>query len=187
VGNLNPNKRFDRVIKSIRVLIDRFHESDIQLAIVGDGPHRSQLEKMVSSLRLEERVRMPGSVPHDTLRLWYSAANVFCLASSREGWPNVLLESLACGTPVVATPVGGIPEIISSSKVGLLSEGNESNIAEAIETALNRRWLSDEIAAYAKKFTWEQTALAVREVFDSVLHGEHGIPKVVASKLIVQP
>ena len=187
VGNLTDNKGFDLVIKSFRVLVDRFHEKDIQLAIVGDGPCRSQLEKMILSLRLEGQVRMVGAVSHDKLRLWYSGADVFCLASSREGWPNVLLESLACGTPVVATAVGGIPEIISSDNVGLLSEREESKLAEAIRAALKKSWRSDEIVAYARRFTWEQTALAVLDVFDSVLQGSHGLPGVVASKVIAQP
>ena len=187
VGNLTDNKGFDLVIKSFRVLVDRFHEKDIQLAIVGDGPYRSHLEKMILSLRLDGQVRMVGAVSHDKLRLWYSGADVFCLASSREGWPNVLLESLACGTPVVATAVGGIPEIISSDNVGLLSEREESKIAEAIRAALKKSWRSDEIVAYARRFTWEQTALGVLDVFDSVLHGSRGLPGVVASKVIVQP
>ena len=187
VGNLTDNKGFDLVIKSFRVLVDRFHEKDIQLAIVGDGPRRSHLEKMILSLRLDGRVRMVGAVSHDKLRLWYSGADVFCLASSREGWPNVLLESLACGTPVVATAVGGIPEIISSDNVGLLSEREESKIAEAIRAALKKSWRSDEIVAYARRFTWEQTALAVLDVFDSVLHGSRGLSGVVTSKVIVQP
>ena len=187
VGNLTDNKGFDLVIKSFRVLVDRFREKDLQLAIVGDGPCRSQLEKMILSLRLEGQVRMVGAVSHDKLRLWYSGADVFCLASRREGWPNVLLESLACGTPVVATAVGGIPEIISSDNVGLLSEREESKLAEAIRAALKKSWRSDEIVAYARRFTWEQTALAVLDVFDSVLHGSRGLPGVVASKVIVQP
>jgi glycosyltransferase involved in cell wall biosynthesis len=187
VGNLNPNKGFDLVIKSFRVLIDRFHEKDIQLVIVGDGPYRSDLEKMILSLGLDGRVRMGGTVSHDRLHLWYSAADVFCLASSREGWPNVLLESLACGTPVVATGVGGIPEIISSDNVGLLSERDATKIAEAIRAALKKSWPSDEIVAYAKRFTWEQSALAVWDVFDSVLDGHHGMPGIVPSKMIVRP
>lgn len=154
VGNLTDNKGFDLVIKSFRVLVDRFHEKDIQLAIVGDGPCRSHLEKLILSLRLDGQVRMVGAVSHDKLRLWYSGADVFCLASRREGWPNVLLESLACGTPVVATAVGGIPEIISSDNVGLLSEREESKLAEAIRAALKKSWRSDEIVAYARRFTW---------------------------------
>jgi len=187
VGNLTDNKGFDLVIKSLRILVERFHEKDVQLAIVGDGPYRSQLEKTISSCKLDGRVHMVGSVAHDKLRFWYSGADVFCLASNREGWPNVLLESLACGTPVVATPVGGIPEIISSENVGLLSERDQSKIAEAIRAALKKSWCSEEIVEYAKRFTWEQTALAVLDVFDSVLHGSRGVPGVVASKVIVQP
>jgi glycosyltransferase involved in cell wall biosynthesis len=184
VGNLTDNKGFDLVIKSFRVLADKFHEKDIQLAIVGDGPYRSHLEKLISSLRLDDRVRMVGAVSHDKLHFWYSAADLFCLGSSREGRPNVVLESLACGTPVVATPVGGIPEIISSENVGLLCKRDESKIAEAIRTALRKSWCTEEIVAYANKFTWEQTAVAVRDVFDSVCCGSRGVPGVITSSAI---
>ena len=65
---------------------------------------------------------------HKELCLWYNAADLFCLASEREGWPNVLFESLACGTPVVATKVGGIPEILRSEKLGILVERNVNEI-----------------------------------------------------------
>jgi glycosyltransferase involved in cell wall biosynthesis len=172
VGNLNDNKGFDLVIKSFRILADRFHEKDVQLAIVGDGPYRSQLEKTIRSYKLNDRVQMVGNVIHDKLRLWYSGADVFCLASSREGWPNVILESLACGTPVVATPAGGIPEIIRSDKLGFLTERDEAKIGAAIYEALKKNWQSDDLVAYARNHTWEQTSLAVLGVFESILNGK---------------
>jgi teichuronic acid biosynthesis glycosyltransferase TuaC len=171
VGNLTPNKGFDLLVRAFKILADEFHEEAVQLAIVGQGPYRSQLEKTIASLKLDGRVRLVGPVSHDKLRYWYCAADIFCLASRREGWPNVILESLACGTPVVATPVGGIPEILNSEKVGFLSERDESRIAETIAAALKKSWESDDIVAYARKHTWEYTALAVRQVFESVLNG----------------
>ena len=72
---------------------------------------------------------------------------------------------------MVATPVGGIPEIIDSDKVGFLSERDESRIAETIGAALKKSWESDDIVEHARKHTWEYTALAVRQVFESVLNG----------------
>jgi teichuronic acid biosynthesis glycosyltransferase TuaC len=169
VGNLTPNKGFGLLIKAFRILADECDEKDLQLAIVGEGAFRSELETMISTLKVNDRVHLVGAVSHDKLHLWYSAADLFCLASNREGWPNVILESLACGTPVVATPAGGIPEILSSDTIGLLTERDERKMATAISTALNKKWISDDLVEYARSHSWEHTASAVLGVFQSVL------------------
>jgi teichuronic acid biosynthesis glycosyltransferase TuaC len=175
VGNLTHNKGFDVLIRSFRSLIDEFQEKDARLLIVGDGPCRGELEKMISTLKLDDRIRLVGTVPHDRLYVWYSAADVFCLASEREGWPNVILESLACGTPVVATPAGGIPEILSSETLGLLAERDEGKIAAALFTALNKKWMSEELVEYARNHSWDRTASAVLSVFQSVLGSQKAL------------
>jgi teichuronic acid biosynthesis glycosyltransferase TuaC len=172
VGNLTPNKGFDLLIRAFPIVAAKLEKENIHLAIVGDGPFRGELEKTISTLKLEDRVHLVGAVSHEQLHVWYSAADIFCLASSREGWPNVILESLACGTPVVATRVGGIPEIITCENIGLFTEPSESKIAETIRMALKKGWRPDDIVAYAAKHTWECTAHAVRQVFESVLNGK---------------
>jgi glycosyltransferase involved in cell wall biosynthesis len=169
VGNLTPNKGFDLLVRALKIIVDKFHESDLHLVIVGEGPFRPEIQATIASLGLNDRVRLIGAVPHDSLRLWYNAADLFCLVSAREGWPNVILESLACGTPVVATAVGGIPEIISSNNMGVLTQRDEGAIAAAILAALNKTWVVDDLVNYARSHSWEKTALAVRGVFDSVL------------------
>jgi glycosyltransferase involved in cell wall biosynthesis len=140
VGGLDSVKGFDCLIKATRVLIDEFHVKDVLLLIVGDGVLRNELLAMISACSLDAQVRLVGAVPHEQLRMWYSAADLFCLASRNEGWPNVVVESLACGTPVVATAVGGIPEIITSESVGCLSKSGGRQIAERIRDALMRTW-----------------------------------------------
>jgi glycosyltransferase involved in cell wall biosynthesis len=98
------------------------------------------------------------------------------LASGREGWPNVLLEALACGRPVVATAVGGVPEIIRSDAIGFLTERNEWDIAEKLTLALHKSWRSDIIINYAQTYTWDQVVLSVGEVFASVLPDRVNFP-----------
>jgi glycosyltransferase involved in cell wall biosynthesis len=169
VGNLTPNKGFDLLIRSFATLAARASYRDLRLAIVGDGLIRENLEKLVSDLKLKEKVRLVGAVSHERLHLWYSAADSFCLASAREGWPNVLLESLACGTPVVATAVGGIPEIIRSNNIGLLVDRNENALTEAIDCALKKRWSAENLVEYARMHTWDRTARDVLQGFESVL------------------
>ena len=170
VGNLTPNKGFDLLIGAFPMVAEKLDEEDVRLAIVGDGPFRNELEAMISRLRLEGRVHLVGAVPHAKLRLWYSAADVFCLASHREGWPNVILESLACGTPVVATRAGGIPEILSSDILGLLTERDERKISSAICAALSKKWILEKLVEHARNHSWNHTAVEVLGVFQSVLN-----------------
>jgi glycosyltransferase involved in cell wall biosynthesis len=174
IGHLKSNKGFDLLIKALKILVDEDPESEIYLEIIGDGPSRKELEKLVSILDLDQRVRFRGNMAHDEIHFSYSAADVFCLASEMEGWPNVILESLACGTPVVATSVGGIPEIISSDRIGLLTERTGVQIAQAISAALSKSWCCNDLLKHAKAHSWQRAACAVRDVFEAVLNRRRG-------------
>src|SRR5262249_54389486 len=112
VGSLTEHKGHSGLIAAFGKLLRRW--PDLRLAIVGQGPLRSRLERQIAEEHLEDRVLLPGACLNEELSSWYNAADISCLPSSREGWPNVLLESLACGTPVVATRIGGVPEVITS-------------------------------------------------------------------------
>lgn len=171
VGGLEPVKGFDHLIRAIRILIDEFQLTDVLLLIVGDGALHQQLLRMISACSVDAHVRLIGAVPHEQLRLWYSAADLFCLASRSEGWPNVVVESLACGTPVVATAVGGIPEIISSESVGCLVNSGDRQIAEIIRDALGRTWKSHEIVSYIAQRTWERAARSVIRNLEFAVNG----------------
>lgn len=171
VGHLTPVKGFDLLIQAMKILVkDRLY-NDLFLVIVGEGPSRHKLEQLVLALGVNEHVLLAGEVSHHLLPTWYSAADIFCLASIREGWPNVLLESLSCGTPVLGTKVGGIPEIISSDKVGLIVDRSPEGIADAILVALGRCWSCDSLREHARQFTWEQVTESLSSVFKSVLPG----------------
>ena len=161
VGALESVKGFDYLIKAIRILIDQFRVANVRLLIVGDGRLREELLQMISAYSLDAYVRLVGAVRHDELNLWYSAADLFCLTSRSEGWPNVVIESLACGTPVVATAVGGIPEIISCEALGYITDGGDREIAEKIRAALGRTWCTEDILSHIKHSTWESTARSV--------------------------
>ena len=168
VGGLIPRKGFDLLIKSFHKIAEKVDRKNVFLVIIGDGPEHGRLHELVSQLRLTDSVRFSGDVPHSELYRWYSAADLFCLASSREGWPNVVLEAMACGTPVVATAVWGTPEIISSSSVGLLTERNEEDLADALQHGLSKTWDRNQIVHYARNHGWEQVARSVTEVFQGV-------------------
>jgi teichuronic acid biosynthesis glycosyltransferase TuaC len=172
VGGLESVKGFDHLIGALKILIQEFRETDIFLVIVGEGELRSKLLRMIAERSLDAHVRLVGAVPHDQLRLWYSAADLFCLASRNEGWPNVINEALACGTPVVATAVGGIPEIIRSETLGLLTESDDGRLAEKIRQALGRAWKRGEIACYMEQHSWDNTARSVVRNFETALNGD---------------
>ncbi len=113
------------------------------------------LRRRVAELGLEDHVRFAGPQPHADLGQWFNAANLSVLASRSEGCPNVLLESLACGVPVVATEVGGVPEIIRSGLDGLLAPyGDLPALRAALETALALPWDREALARRAREFDW---------------------------------
>jgi glycosyltransferase involved in cell wall biosynthesis len=133
------------------------------------------LEKIAHEKNVASRVRFLGEIAHDALTDAYRAADIFVLASSREGWANVLLEAMACGTPVVATNVNGTPEVVRDPKLGvLMPERSVSALAKAV-TQL--RALAPDRAAvrtYAEQFSWEETARANKALFlAAARHGFH--------------
>src|SRR5262249_38610968 len=142
IGNLTENKGFHLIIQAVARL--RHRRPDILFVIVGDGEYRSALEAKVRELGLANAVRFVGSRPHESLSEWYSAANVFCLASRSEGWPNVVLEAMACGLPVIATRAWGGAIVISSS-LGILVEREPQALQDAIDDALAKSWDRDSI------------------------------------------
>ena len=136
----------------------------LQLYILGEGPLRSVLDSLVRELNLQDRVRLPGKRPNDELPQWFNAAEVSLLTSSREGWPNVVTESLACGTPVVATRVGGVPEILHSQEFGIVVDQTVDSVADAIERALSKKWDRQAISDQTRPRTWSIVAGEVEEV-----------------------
>ncbi len=152
VGHLIERKGHHRVIEALRLL------PGCELLIVGEGPERVRLEALAGRLGLSARVRLLGARPHAELASIYAAADLLVLASSREGWANVLLEAMACGTPAVASPIWGNPEVVQSREAGLIAR---ENTAEAIAASV-RDLLADPpdraaTRAYAERFGWEAT------------------------------
>lgn len=169
VGALTPRKGFHFLIPALAQIAPRFPA--IHLYILGEGEYRSMLEALIRECKLENQVTLVGKIPNEQLRYWFSAASISCLVSSREGWANVLPESLACGTPVVATRVWGAPEIIVSPELGLLVEQDVQSIAAGLESALIKDWDRQYIAQQAAKRTWQIVAAEVEEFLFSIISG----------------
>jgi teichuronic acid biosynthesis glycosyltransferase TuaC len=164
VGHLIERKGHDIVIRALPELPDHC------LLIVGEGPQRANLQRLVASLGLGSRVRFLGAIAHDEMARYYSAADVLVLASSREGWPNVLLESMACGTPVVASNIWGNPEIVRSPECGLLmSERSSEAAAQAIRSLFANMPQRAATRKYAERFSWDETSHGQVVLFTRIL------------------
>lgn len=146
------------------------HIKDVELLVVGDGPLKDHLHELAKDLGIAKRVKFIGAVAHEKTLFWYNAADVYCLPSLWEGCPNVIIESLACGTPVVSTKVGGIPDLVPDENYGFLVPSGEAGLlAVALDNALNKPWDRQKIAQYGSRNTWDHVAGSVVDLFQSVL------------------
>ena len=140
------------------------------MLIAGDGPERSALEALATRLGVAERVRFLGALDQSALREIYNCADVLVLASSREGWANVLLEAMACGTPVVASSVWGTPEVVASPDAGVLMPSLD---ADGVLAGVNAIRASPpdraETRRYAEGFDWRDTTEGQIELFREIL------------------
>lgn len=156
VAALIPLKGHRHLISAIAELAKKY--PTLAAYFVGVGPERANLEHRAADRGIAGRIHFAGQRPYDELHLWYSAADVSCLASELEGWPNVLLESLACGTPVVATNVGAVPEVLVSTDLGIIVQQDSRDIHRGLSEALSRNWDHEAIIQYARARTWATVA-----------------------------
>jgi len=171
VGHLVERKGHHIAIEAMPML-----PADVQLVIVGAGPERLALETLAKQLNVQDRVRFTGQLPNTELKGWYSAANALVLCSSREGWANVLLESMACGTPVIATNIWGTPEVVSSPDAGvLMRERTAEALVEGFAELFRNPPSRSAVRAHAERFSWQETTAAQLALFRSICHNGQGI------------
>lgn len=164
VGHLIERKGHELVIGALAEL------PDVDLLIAGTGPEEGALRRLAESLGVASRVRFLGALPQARLREVYAGVDAVVLASSREGWANVLLEAMACGTPVAASNVWGTPEVVASPEAGeLMSERTASGVAEAVRRL--RASPRDRAATrrYAERFSWDATTQGQLDLFHRIL------------------
>jgi glycosyltransferase involved in cell wall biosynthesis len=157
VGNLKPVKGIDRLLDAWGGM--GREENRRELHLIGRGPLEEQLRGRSSAIGVDGSVTFEGEKSPDEIATWMNAADVLCLPSENEGVPNVILEAIACGLPVVASRVGGIPEIVDTAGLGRLVEpGDVTALRGALEDALARDWDRGAIAAAAKVYSWGKNA-----------------------------
>ncbi len=166
VGLLIERKSHDLVIGALPML------PGYTLLICGEGPEKPALERLAKQLGVADRVRFLGRIPHDRLAEIYSAADALVLASSREGWPNVLLEAMACGTPVIASNIWGNPEVVTRPEAGvLMGERTASGVAAAAKQLFQNLPERAATRRYAESFSWDATTRGQIRLFEAILAG----------------
>ena len=173
VGHLIKRKGHDKVISLLAQL------DNVQLHIAGDGPLEHELRAQVSRLGLSQRVHFIGHQSQAQLRQHYTAADCMVLASSREGWANVLLEAMACGCPVVATPAGGTPEVIAHPHAGIVSHDfSVEALLSALLTLKQNMPAREDVSAYARTLSWDQSIILLKQTFENVLQQRDNFAEV---------
>jgi len=161
VGHLIERKGFEYSIEALCEL------HDCKLLIAGDGPDRVALQRHAERLGVHTRVKFLGRLPQAELSEYFKAVDAFVLMSSREGIPNVLMESIACGTPVVASAVWGIPEVLTEEAGVLVHERSATALAKAVEQLFQNP--PQRVREYAENFTWTKTSDQHRSLYDLCL------------------
>jgi glycosyltransferase involved in cell wall biosynthesis len=159
--------------KGLRELIDASRQlastdERFRLILIGDGVMKGELLARIQAAGLTDKVHMPGGLPPQQVAQWICASDVLTLPSWSEGYPNVVVEAIACGRPVVATNVGGTREIINSSNGILVAPKNVAELRSGLEQALGREWNHDAIAAGMKR-TWDDVAAETLAVCESLV------------------
>jgi glycosyltransferase involved in cell wall biosynthesis len=163
VGNLIPLKGHDLAIAALP------HIEHLNLWIVGSGPERGKLEALARDLGVDGRVRFLGTIPHNRMPEIYSAADFLILASEREGWPNVLLEAMACGARVVATNVSDVSRIVGARAAGTwIQERSAAALVRALWELLAEPVTRAATREYALRFGWNSTTRGQIDLFNSI-------------------
>jgi glycosyltransferase involved in cell wall biosynthesis len=164
VGLLVERKGHGLVIEALKSL------PDTDLVIVGDGPDRDSLQRFANSIGVADRVRFLGLVDQSRLCQIYNAVDALVLASSREGWANVLLEAMACGTPVVASAVWGTPEVVARPQAGvLMTQRSALGVAEGVKRLFAELPDRADTRRYAEDFSWQATTEGQLALFREIL------------------
>jgi len=165
VSRLSREKGLDTLISAFAQL----PQGDARLLLVGDGGERGALETQAAKLGVRERVEFAGDRPHAEVPTWLAASDVVALPSRMEGCPNIVLEAMASGRPVVASRVGGVPELLTSEALGFMVEPDRpETLALALGRALDTAWDTDALASAGSARTWSTVVGEILEEFRRV-------------------
>ncbi len=184
VGRLSPSKGHTHLLEAAAAIRERIPGA--LFVWVGDGDLRAELESEAAARGLSDAVIFAGSQNQSRIPLWLSAADVFALPSLLDGSPNILLEAMACGLPIVATTVGGIPEMISDTQDGLLvppasAEALARKLTDLLEDPVYRDLLSQNAqeTVRTRYGTWQAQTQRLKEIYQGLM--PNGAPSPAAA------
>jgi glycosyltransferase involved in cell wall biosynthesis len=171
IGRLSEEKGTLNFVKAIPVILKE--RDDLEFLIRGDGQLRNKIEAYLDENNLNDKVKLGGWIPHDELPEYLNELKLVVLPSYTEGLPNVMLEAMACGTPILATPVGAIPDVIKDEETGFILENNSpACIAEAVIKVLEQQNLDKTVKnareLVEKEFTYEAAVERYREILENI-------------------
>ncbi len=169
VGRLVSRKHIDLVLHAL----SQIQRSDIELLIAGTGTHRDRLEDLVNKLNIATNVTFLGFVPEDELPSLYASSDMFAFCSRYEGFGLTFLEAMASGTPVIGTPVGGFPDLVTDGESGIIVDRDPTDMAQAIDTLASSPALLEEMSTKAREVaesrTWDTVAAETETLYESVI------------------
>ncbi len=159
-GSLTPQKGMHIILQAMGIIKNKF---DVKLNLLGDGPDMDTLRSLARELGIHEKVSFFGDVPHSQMPSYLEAGHVFILASFSEGRPNVILEAMATGMPIIASDIAGVKELISDSETGLLFKtGDAQDLASQMEHVVHDIDLQKKIGQAAKRYILDNKLLMSR-------------------------
>lgn len=165
VGRLSKVKRIDLIIRAIK-------NCDINcvLTIVGDGEENNELHKLVTDLKIQDRVKFIGKVRPETVKKYMMDNDILIMNSSLEGKPMTIIEALSYGMPIVTTPVGGIPSLVQNNKNAVFTNGTEKEIVNAIKKIMENYYLfSCNAVISSKKYDYRTVNKAIYETLKKII------------------
>ncbi|MGA2933754.1 MAG: glycosyltransferase family 4 protein [Methanomicrobiales archaeon] len=171
IGRLSEEKGIQNFVRSLPTILD--DRTDLCVLIGGDGPLKDSIEVFLQAQKLTAHVNLPGWVSYDNLPWHLNQLRLLVLPSYTEGLPNIMLEAMACETPVLATPVGAIPDIIQDGKTGFIMENNSpgciaANVIRALNSSDLERIAENGRQFVEENFTFEKTVERWRHVLEKI-------------------
>ena len=171
IGRLSEEKGTLNFVKAIPEISKE--KDDLEFLIGGDGQLCDKIKKHLDENNLNDKVNLAGWIPHDKLPDYLNELKLVVLPSYTEGLPNLMLEAMACGTPVLSTPVGAIPDVITDSETGFIMEDNSpaciaENVIRAIEHPDLERIVENARALVEREFTYEAAVERYRKILENI-------------------
>lgn len=172
IGNIITTKGVIELYEAYKELVKT---TDIKLCFIGDGDMKEKLISLTSGDNLNEKITFTGRLEQDKISELIQSCTLVCLPSYNEGVPNVLLEAKSCGRPVVATTVGGIPEIINENDGVLIAPKSKESVIDGIKSALSTKWNHQEIHNNAKKYDWNNNINALSTLIERATNKQSNV------------